>query len=286
MRGVHRVDRLPAMDDVPGDRHRRTGIAVATSSRRSSLAFGRSGRVQIELIQPIDGEGVTHDFLAEYGPGAHHLAFLVDSVDKEVAAADDDGIDCVMSGHIGTLYYVYLDTFDDPRHLHRGRRRPRRPRRAAHPVSSGDRVRTTERRRTCIPWLPESVPARQSDVARRRLTGIAGALAHTRLFSLCSTRELRKVAKVAKIRTIAKGTRLMTEGEDGDTMFVIVAGVARVSRNGRKVAQLGAGDAVGELALLGRAKRNATVDADTDLASRRAQPALAEQLVSDVPSFS
>ena len=43
-----------------------------------SLAFGRSGRVQIELIQPLDGEGVTHDFLAEYGPGAHHLAFLVD----------------------------------------------------------------------------------------------------------------------------------------------------------------------------------------------------------------
>ena len=77
-----------------------------------SLAFGRSGKVQIELIQPLDGEGVTHDFLAEYGPGAHHLAFLVDSVDKEVAAAHDDGIDCVMSGHIGTLYYSYLDTFD------------------------------------------------------------------------------------------------------------------------------------------------------------------------------
>ena len=78
-----------------------------------SLAFGRSGRVQIELIQPLDGEGLTHDFLAEHGPGAHHLAFLVDRVDDQVEAARADGIDCAMSGHIGTLYYVYLDTFAD-----------------------------------------------------------------------------------------------------------------------------------------------------------------------------
>jgi methylmalonyl-CoA/ethylmalonyl-CoA epimerase len=77
-----------------------------------ALAFGRSGRVQIELIQPIEGEGITHEFLTEHGPGAHHLAYLVDRVDEEVATAMADGIECVMSGHIGTLYYVYLDTFE------------------------------------------------------------------------------------------------------------------------------------------------------------------------------
>ena len=32
-----------------------------------ALAFSRSGKVQIELIQPIDGEGLTQDFLREYG---------------------------------------------------------------------------------------------------------------------------------------------------------------------------------------------------------------------------
>ena len=77
-----------------------------------SLAFGRSGRVQIELIQPLDGEGVTQDFLAEYGSGAHHLAFLVDSVDDAVGAAGADGLGCVMTGHLGTLRYAYIDTFD------------------------------------------------------------------------------------------------------------------------------------------------------------------------------
>jgi hypothetical protein len=78
-----------------------------------SLGFSRSGRVQIELIQPIDGEGLTHEFLAEYGPGAHHLGFLVERVDDAVAAAEGDGIEAVMSGHLGTLQFVYLDTFAD-----------------------------------------------------------------------------------------------------------------------------------------------------------------------------
>jgi catechol 2,3-dioxygenase-like lactoylglutathione lyase family enzyme len=76
-----------------------------------ALAFGRSGRVQVELIQPIDGEGLTHEFLADHGPGAHHIAFLVDSVDEEVAFATKQALDVAMSGHVGTLYFAYLDTF-------------------------------------------------------------------------------------------------------------------------------------------------------------------------------
>jgi len=78
-----------------------------------ALAFSRSGRVQIELLHPIDGEGLTHDFLAEHGPGAHHIGFLVDDADAETDRAAADGIEAVMSGHIGTLHFVYLDTFDD-----------------------------------------------------------------------------------------------------------------------------------------------------------------------------
>jgi CRP/FNR family cyclic AMP-dependent transcriptional regulator len=118
------------------------------------------------------------------------------------------------------------------------------------------------------------------------LTGIAGALANTRLFSLCSTRELRKVAKLAKVRRIPKGTRFIAEGDDGDSMYIMLSGIARVSRNGRKIAALGAGDAVGELALLGKAKRNASVDADSDLDVAEISRRSLSKLVHDVPSFS
>jgi CRP-like cAMP-binding protein len=77
----------------------------------------------------------------------------------------------------------------------------------------------------------------------------------------------------------------MAEGEEGDTMYVIVSGIARVSRKGRKVAALGAGDAVGELAVLGRAVRNATVDAETDLQVAELSRRTLSKLVNDVPPF-
>jgi CRP-like cAMP-binding protein len=118
------------------------------------------------------------------------------------------------------------------------------------------------------------------------LTGVQAALANTKLFSLCTKRDLHKVAKIAKIRTIPKGTRLMAEGETGETMFAILNGVARVSRNGRKVATLGAGDAVGELAVLGRTERNATVDAETDLQVAELSRRALARLLADVPAFS
>jgi CRP-like cAMP-binding protein len=118
------------------------------------------------------------------------------------------------------------------------------------------------------------------------LVGITGALANTRLFSLCSRKELRTVAKVAKVKNVPKGTRLMAEGDEGDTMFVILSGVARVTRKGRKVAALSAGDAVGELAVLGRTTRNATVDADSDLEVAEISRRSLSRLVNDVPSFS
>jgi methylmalonyl-CoA/ethylmalonyl-CoA epimerase len=102
--GCPRWTTFPAM----GTPYRYRGRDIESSV---SLAYGRSGKVQIELIQPLDGEGVTHDFLAEFGPGAHHIAFLVERLEPEIEAARREGIDCVMSAHIGTLSYSYLDTF-------------------------------------------------------------------------------------------------------------------------------------------------------------------------------
>ena len=115
--------------------------------------------------------------------------------------------------------------------------------------------------------------ARERIKDRRRAAGhsegavsseLTGALANASLFALCSKRELKLVAKLAKTRTVRAGTTLITEGEPGDSMFVVLSGTADVRKRNRKIAQLGSGDVVGELAVLAKAPRNATVVARTD----------------------
>jgi CRP-like cAMP-binding protein len=120
----------------------------------------------------------------------------------------------------------------------------------------------------------------------RKGMGLAAALQNASLFSLCSRRELELVAKLAKTKYVPPNTKLVTEGETGETMFVLLHGGATVHKNGRKVAELGAGDVVGELALLSRGPRNATVttNADTEVAVLGRRELY--RLIDDVPGVS
>lgn len=64
---------------------------------------------------------------------------------------------------------------------------------------------------------------------------------------------------------LAAGRTLCEQDSTGREAFIILDGTAEVRRNGRKVATLGAGDVVGEMALLDHGPRTATVKAETDL---------------------
>jgi MFS family permease len=61
------------------------------------------------------------------------------------------------------------------------------------------------------------------------------------------------------------GTALMTQGEPGDRFVVIEKGEIEVLVNGRPIDRLGPGAGVGEIALLRRSPRTATVNAITDV---------------------
>lgn len=83
------------------------------------------------------------------------------------------------------------------------------------------------------------------------------------LFSGLSQRQLKRLARDFTERDVKPGTRLMREGEmSGISFFVIVEGTATVSLDGREVRQLGPGDHFGELALISKRVRSATVTAD------------------------
>ena len=84
-------------------------------------------------------------------------------------------------------------------------------------------------------------------------------LARVPMFSACGTDELRAVARRSTDVSFPAGEVLLREGEPGYEAFVIVDGAVRVERGGEEVAVLGPGDFFGELALLDRSPRTATV---------------------------
>jgi methylmalonyl-CoA/ethylmalonyl-CoA epimerase len=96
---------LPASDLEYDFRGGRVSCALA-------LGFARSGNMQIELLQPVRGEGLHVEFLASNGPGLHHLGFIVDDLDAVIALGEANGFENVMGSQFGSLRFCYLDTWD------------------------------------------------------------------------------------------------------------------------------------------------------------------------------
>ncbi|MFO7964844.1 MAG: VOC family protein [Desulfobacterales bacterium] len=85
-------------------------IADKASVVRAALA--NLGNMQIELLQPIYGEGTHAAFLEQRGEGIHHVSFgMVDDHDTAVSSLENSGIPLEMSGVLGeAVRYTYMDT--------------------------------------------------------------------------------------------------------------------------------------------------------------------------------
>ena len=90
-------------------------------------------------------------------------------------------------------------------------------------------------------------------------------LAQVPLFSTCSRKDLQKLGKASDEIEVKQGKVLVEEGKPGHEFFLIEDGTAEVRRNNRKVATLARGQFFGELSLLDRGPRSATVIANTDM---------------------
>ena len=66
----------------------------------------------------------------------------------------------------------------------------------------------------------------------------------------CSQRQLRSVAKIARVLDAAAGTVLTHRGESGDEFFLILDGTANVHLSDEKSVSLGPGAFFGEMSLL------------------------------------
>jgi CRP-like cAMP-binding protein len=96
-----------------------------------------------------------------------------------------------------------------------------------------------------------------SDLPRR--------LARVPLFSRLSERQLKRIARDLRPRTFPAGEEIAVEGHEGVGFFLIDSGTARVVLGGEEIRMLGPDDYFGEIALIDRGPRSATVVADTEL---------------------
>jgi CRP-like cAMP-binding protein len=90
-------------------------------------------------------------------------------------------------------------------------------------------------------------------------TRTAHPLADVALFHGCSAAELDSIVSITSLIDVAAGRTLCHQGEGGDECFVIMDGEVEVTLAGEHITNLGSGDFFGEMALLNRGPRSATV---------------------------
>ena len=106
------------------------------------------------------------------------------------------------------------------------------------------------------------------------------------MFSACSGGQLRTIRKAIEEVTVPAGRVLCEEGTLGREFFFIVDGTASVRRNGRKVATLTPGKYFGELSLLDRKPRSATVVSETPMTLLVLEQRRFNGLLDDMPTLS
>lgn len=95
--------------------------------------------------------------------------------------------------------------------------------------------------------------------------------------------ELQKVRALAEDVAADAGAVLMEQGDVGQEAFVICSGQAGVYVNGNRVATIGPGSMVGEMALLDKRPRSATIKALTDLELLSFRTAPFQELLESMP---
>ncbi len=86
----------------------------ACFSYKVAVTHNRLGGMQIELIEPVEGDNIYSDFLREHGEGIHHLGwYTVDSVEtftETTMTLQKAGFPCIMSARTHRGAFAYFDT--------------------------------------------------------------------------------------------------------------------------------------------------------------------------------
>jgi CRP-like cAMP-binding protein len=85
------------------------------------------------------------------------------------------------------------------------------------------------------------------------------------VFSELSDEDLRRIATFANEDSVSSGATLIREGDFSNEMIAVESGTADVLRDGSAVASIGPGDVIGEVGVLEKELRNASVVATSPM---------------------
>ena len=73
------------------------------------IAAANVGGVELEFIQPIQGESPHQAFLDEKGEGIQHLAFAVEDLEGDIGNLKKNGASVLLKADLGRVKVAYMD---------------------------------------------------------------------------------------------------------------------------------------------------------------------------------
>ena len=82
---------------------------------KTRMRFVQIGSFLLELVQPLEGEPIYKEFLKSKGEMLHHIAYIVDDLEKETAELAKKGIPVITRVYRGTsgAGFAYFDIRKD-----------------------------------------------------------------------------------------------------------------------------------------------------------------------------
>jgi methylmalonyl-CoA/ethylmalonyl-CoA epimerase len=79
------------------------------------IAFGKTGDLEIELIEWVEGESPHSEFIQAGKEGMHHIRFRVDDCDGAIGKAESIGFKTIWYKALGEdIKFAYMERDNDP----------------------------------------------------------------------------------------------------------------------------------------------------------------------------
>jgi len=76
---------------------------------KTTISFAKMGDVELELLEPTEGKQALKESLDKTGEGLHHVGFMTDSLEKEIANFKKNGVGIWTLGRAGAGAFIYSD---------------------------------------------------------------------------------------------------------------------------------------------------------------------------------